>query len=174
MKEVGGARALEARKACQKGPRSREIDREGMRSSITKQIICTLVLCGWMPHPLIYLELDVDVHFPCNQPRRECQREIACGEMQYRSACNPRTRAGFCALHVARCLLLEYFYFTDPLSLRAAACISRKNTCMLQVSERVLGAVYGALSEANVFLEGTLLKPQMIMAGVDAPEKKVC
>lgn len=42
-----------------------------------------------------------------------------------------------------------------------------------QVSERVLGAVYGALSEANVFLEGTLLKPQMIMAGVDAPEKKV-
>ncbi|CAN0497109.1 unnamed protein product, partial [Scytosiphon promiscuus] len=43
-----------------------------------------------------------------------------------------------------------------------------------QVSERVLGAVYGALSEANVFLEGTLLKPQMIMAGVDAPEKKVC
>lgn len=44
---------------------------------------------------------------------------------------------------------------------------------MLQVSERVLGAVYGALSEAGVFLEGTLLKPQMIMAGVDAPEKKV-
>lgn len=41
------------------------------------------------------------------------------------------------------------------------------------MSERVLGAVYGALSEANVFLEGTLLKPQMIMAGVDAPEKKV-
>lgn len=44
---------------------------------------------------------------------------------------------------------------------------------LLQVSERVLGAVYGALSEASVFLEGTLLKPQMIMAGVDAPEKKV-
>lgn len=42
-----------------------------------------------------------------------------------------------------------------------------------QVSERVIGAVYGALSEAGVFLEGTLLKPQMIMAGVDAPEKKV-
>ncbi|CAM9316515.1 unnamed protein product [Ectocarpus sp. 6 AP-2014] len=41
-----------------------------------------------------------------------------------------------------------------------------------EVSERVLGAVYGALSEAGVFLEGTLLKPQMIMAGVDAPEKK--
>eukprot|EP00904_Undaria_pinnatifida_P009402 jgi/Undpi1/5592/HiC_scaffold_2.g00868.m1 len=41
-----------------------------------------------------------------------------------------------------------------------------------EVSERVLGAVYGALSEAGVYLEGTLLKPQMIMAGVDAPEKK--
>ncbi|CAM9501554.1 unnamed protein product [Pylaiella littoralis] len=41
-----------------------------------------------------------------------------------------------------------------------------------EVSERVLGAVYGALSGAGVFLEGTLLKPQMIMAGVDAPEKK--
>ncbi|CAM9294175.1 unnamed protein product [Sphacelaria rigidula] len=41
-----------------------------------------------------------------------------------------------------------------------------------EVSERVLGAVYGALSEANVYLEGTVLKPQMIMAGVDAPEKK--
>lgn len=37
----------------------------------------------------------------------------------------------------------------------------------------MLGAVYGALSGAGVFLEGTLLKPQMIMAGVDAPEKKV-
>lgn len=45
---------------------------------------------------------------------------------------------------------------------------------MFQVSERVLGAVYGALADADVFLEGTLLKPQMIMAGVDAPEKKVC
>ncbi|CAM9443519.1 unnamed protein product, partial [Hapterophycus canaliculatus] len=49
---------------------------------------------------------------------------------------------------------------------------SRATRGVLQVSERVLGAVYGALSEANVFLEGTLLKPQMIMAGVDAPEKK--
>lgn len=29
------------------------------------------------------------------------------------------------------------------------------------------------MSEAGVYLEGTLLKPQMIMAGVDAPEKKV-
>lgn len=37
----------------------------------------------------------------------------------------------------------------------------------------MLGAVYFALSELGVFLEGTLLKPQMIMAGVDAPEKKV-
>lgn len=37
----------------------------------------------------------------------------------------------------------------------------------------MLGAVYGALSEAGVFLEGTVLKTQMIMAGVDAPEKKV-
>lgn len=43
----------------------------------------------------------------------------------------------------------------------------------LKVSERVLGAVYFALSELGVYLEGTLLKPQMIMAGVDAPEKKV-
>lgn len=47
------------------------------------------------------------------------------------------------------------------------------STRSVQVSERVLGAVYGALSEAGVSLEGTLLKPQMIMAGVDAPEKKV-
>ncbi|CAM9798747.1 unnamed protein product [Ascophyllum nodosum] len=41
-----------------------------------------------------------------------------------------------------------------------------------KASERVLGAVYGALSEADVFLEGTVLKTQMVMAGVDAPEKK--
>ncbi|CAN0053699.1 unnamed protein product [Discosporangium mesarthrocarpum] len=41
-----------------------------------------------------------------------------------------------------------------------------------EVSEQVLGAVYGKLSAADVFLEGTLLKPQMIMAGVDAPWKK--
>ncbi|CAM9772957.1 unnamed protein product [Choristocarpus tenellus] len=41
-----------------------------------------------------------------------------------------------------------------------------------EVSELVLGEVYGALSAAGVFLEGTLLKPQMMMAGVDAPDKK--
>ncbi|CAM9499567.1 unnamed protein product [Chrysoparadoxa australica] len=40
-----------------------------------------------------------------------------------------------------------------------------------QVSEMVLGAVYGELARAGVYLEGTLLKPQMMMAGIDAQTK---
>jgi fructose-bisphosphate aldolase class I len=37
-----------------------------------------------------------------------------------------------------------------------------------EVSERVLGAVFAALAEARVPLEGCLLKPQMMMAGTEA------
>jgi len=37
-----------------------------------------------------------------------------------------------------------------------------------QVSEKVFAAVYKALSDHNVFLEGTLLKPNMITAGMSA------
>jgi len=40
-----------------------------------------------------------------------------------------------------------------------------------EISENMIGKVYHCLSEANVFLEGTLLKPQMILAGVDNPKK---
>lgn len=47
--------------------------------------------------------------------------------------------------------------------------------CMA-ASERVLAAVYKALSDHNVYLEGTLLKPNMVLPGVDCkkaytPEK---
>lgn len=37
-----------------------------------------------------------------------------------------------------------------------------------QVSEKVFAAVYKALSDHNVYLEGTLLKPNMITAGMSA------
>ncbi|CAM9710391.1 unnamed protein product [Phaeothamnion confervicola] len=40
------------------------------------------------------------------------------------------------------------------------------------VTETVLAAVYDALWRADVLLEGTLLKPQMVMAGQAVPEKK--
>ncbi len=36
----------------------------------------------------------------------------------------------------------------------------------VEVTERVLGAVYKALSDHKVLLEGTLLKPNMVLAGI--------
>lgn len=39
------------------------------------------------------------------------------------------------------------------------------------VTEKVLAAVYKALSDHNVFLEGTLLKPNMVTAGFQCPTK---
>lgn len=39
-----------------------------------------------------------------------------------------------------------------------------------QVSERVLAAVYKALNEHKVLLEGTLLKPNMVTPGADGPK----
>jgi fructose-bisphosphate aldolase class I len=43
-------------------------------------------------------------------------------------------------------------------------------TCQL-VTERVLAAVYKALSDHHVFLEGTLLKPNMVTAGHSCAKK---
>jgi len=40
-----------------------------------------------------------------------------------------------------------------------------------KVSEKVLAAVYKALSDHNVFLEGTLLKPNMVTAGQSSAKK---
>jgi len=40
-----------------------------------------------------------------------------------------------------------------------------------KVSEKVLAAVYKALSDHNVFLEGTLLKPNMVTAGQGCTQK---
>jgi len=39
------------------------------------------------------------------------------------------------------------------------------------VTERVLAAVYKALSDHHVYLEGTLLKPNMVTPGKDCPER---
>lgn len=41
------------------------------------------------------------------------------------------------------------------------------------VTERVLAAVYKALSDHHVMLEGTLLKPNMVLAGADGPSADV-
>lgn len=38
-----------------------------------------------------------------------------------------------------------------------------------EVTERVLGACYKALEDRHVLLEGTLLKPNMVTPGSDAP-----
>ena len=43
-------------------------------------------------------------------------------------------------------------------------------TCQ-KVTEKVLAAVYKALSDHNVFLEGTLLKPNMVTAGFSCTKK---
>lgn len=43
-------------------------------------------------------------------------------------------------------------------------------TCQ-EVTERVLAAVYKALSDHHVYLEGTLLKPNMVTAGFQCPKK---
>jgi fructose-bisphosphate aldolase class I len=40
-----------------------------------------------------------------------------------------------------------------------------------QVTEKVLAAVYKALNDYNVYLEGTLLKPNMVTAGQKCPGK---
>jgi len=40
-----------------------------------------------------------------------------------------------------------------------------------KVTEKVLAAVYKALSDHNVYLEGTLLKPNMVTAGQSCPRK---
>ena len=39
------------------------------------------------------------------------------------------------------------------------------------MTEKVLAAVYKALSDHNVFLEGTLLKPNMVTAGFSCTKK---
>ena len=39
------------------------------------------------------------------------------------------------------------------------------------VSEKVLAAVYKALNDHNVYLEGTLLKPNMVTPGMDCPNR---
>lgn len=41
------------------------------------------------------------------------------------------------------------------------------------VTERVLGACYKALNDMHVLLEGTLLKPNMVLAGADGPKASV-
>ena len=41
----------------------------------------------------------------------------------------------------------------------------------MNVTERVLKIVYGKLYAHRVFLEGTLLKPNMVLAGADCPTK---
>ena len=43
-------------------------------------------------------------------------------------------------------------------------------SCM-EASERTLAAVYKALSDHNVYLEGSLLKPNMVLPGVSCPKK---
>ncbi len=40
-----------------------------------------------------------------------------------------------------------------------------------EVTSATLRAVYEALAEANVWLEGTLLKPNMVISGTDAPSR---
>ncbi len=40
-----------------------------------------------------------------------------------------------------------------------------------KVTEKVLAAVYKALSDHNVYLEGTLLKPNMVTQGQSCPKK---
>merc|ERR1719346_335295 len=40
-----------------------------------------------------------------------------------------------------------------------------------EATERVLAAVYKALSDHHVYLEGTLLKPNMVTPGQSCPEK---
>ena len=39
------------------------------------------------------------------------------------------------------------------------------------MTERVLAAVYKALSDHHVYLEGTLLKPNMVTPGQACPQK---
>ena len=41
----------------------------------------------------------------------------------------------------------------------------------IEASERTLAAVYKALHDHNVYLEGTLLKPNMVLPGYDCPRK---
>ena len=41
----------------------------------------------------------------------------------------------------------------------------------VEASQRTLAAVYKALHDHNVYLEGTLLKPNMVLPGVDCPTK---
>lgn len=41
----------------------------------------------------------------------------------------------------------------------------------IDASERTLAAVYKALNDHHVYLEGTLLKPNMVLPGVDCPKK---
>lgn len=41
------------------------------------------------------------------------------------------------------------------------------------VTEKVLSAVYKALSDHHVLLEGTLLKPNMVLAGADSPDADI-
>ena len=41
----------------------------------------------------------------------------------------------------------------------------------IEASEHTLAAVYKALSDHHVYLEGTLLKPNMVLPGVDCPKK---
>lgn len=41
-----------------------------------------------------------------------------------------------------------------------------------EVTEKVLAAVYKALNDHHVLLEGTLLKPNMVAPGSDSPKVK--
>ena len=41
----------------------------------------------------------------------------------------------------------------------------------MQVTEQVLAAVYKALADHQVYLEGTVLKPSMVTSGTKCPEQ---
>ena len=41
----------------------------------------------------------------------------------------------------------------------------------MQVTEQVLAAVYKALADHQVYLEGTVLKPSMVTSGTKSPEQ---
>jgi fructose-bisphosphate aldolase class I len=43
-----------------------------------------------------------------------------------------------------------------------------------QVTEKVLAAVYKACNDHNVYLEGTLLKPNMVLPGMEHPDRNTC
>lgn len=54
---------------------------------------------------------------------------------------------------------------------RLSAVSSCCEVCASRLSAQVLAAVYKALSDHHVYLEGTLLKPNMVTAGHSCPIK---